>query len=125
MLNDEIGTYQIAQAIAVDSELVVKVDGRKIITKINGSEFVGNWDIIKKICKTSKLKKRAKVKDNLIVIKQSPKDVLKNVYGITEELDWEKVYDADSVWSNCMAISNTKSIKKQSNFKLDDNRGSI
>lgn len=117
MLNTEIGTYQIAEAIKRKPNLMASIDGRTIKSRINGAVFVGNYNIISKICDCSKVIHG--LTDNLIISTKTPIQILDDVYGIRIEKDWEAVYDKDETWRQARLNATEEDKKhKQTKFTL-------
>jgi hypothetical protein len=117
MLNTEIGTYQIAEGLKLNPTLSASIDGRKITAIIDGITFVGNYDIIQKVCNCSKIK--SGLNDNIIIISKKPTEVLADVYGIYKEKDWEAVYNKEETWRLAKLNATEEDKKhKQSKFTL-------
>lgn len=124
MLNTEIGTYQIAEAIRQKPFLSAKIEGRCIKSIINGVEFVGNWNILQKVVDCFGVMDG--FDNNEIIVNKKPTEILDEVYGISIEKDWEAVYDKDETWRLAKLNATEEDKKrKQSKFKLTtyDDRG--
>jgi len=122
MTNEEIGTYQLCEAIEIDPKLKVIIDNNTLTASINGTRFVGNFAIIKACVSTSKLSKRKTLIDREVTQKRNSKKVLSDIFGISKDLDKKLVYDEDEVWKIAQKLVNSEKVKKKvSNFKLDTN----
>lgn len=128
MTNDEIGTYQIAEAIKENPKLKVKITNNQLTAKINGIKYIGNLTVLKKCVDTSKLSKRKTIMDNDIVQKKNPKQVFSDVFGVSTNDDKKIVYDIEEIWERAKKLATKTEVKKKKNkFKLDvyDDRGSL
>lgn len=118
MLNSEIGTYQIVQALDIDPIASVKVEGRAIFMTINDKVFQGNYAIVKKLCDTTKL--NFTFENNERVRLLNPIQVLSEVFGVDSDADWENVYDKNGTWvkANQMATKISEAVV-DSSFTLE------
>jgi len=122
MTNDEIGTYQICEAIQIDPKLKCVKDKQQLIAVINGVRHVGNLTIIKKCVKMSQVKFRKTEIDNYIVQEKDIKSVLSDIYGISTDLDKKIVYDESEIWELAQQMATKKEKKaNKSGFKLNIN----
>lgn len=123
MTNDEIGTYQIAEAIRANPKLrVVEKDGRWEC-EINQIRYIGNVSVLTKSIDCSKVKVLKNIKNNKIDFIQDSIEVLHSIYGVEYEKDWELIFDPEEVWSKSRSKATKKEVLNKSTFSLDDDDG--
>ena len=125
MLNSEIGTYQLAEAIAINPKLNVVFKEDQVVAKINGFMTIGNKAILESTIDCSKLKVSKTLINNEIKQDRDPKEVLSDVYGISNDADWDLVYKPEDVWRHSERIATNKKETKKRKFKLDDDTGHL
>lgn len=126
MLNDEIGTYIIAEAIDINPKLKVVSKPNQLIALINGVKYTANLKVLKKCINTDQLIKTKTLADNIVLQEKTANEVLSDVFGISKNVDYELVYNPEEVWGLSQALATKKEIEKEdTSFKLDtdgDNR---
>ena len=125
MLNSEIGTYKIAEAIKIKPKLKVIISGTQIQTMINGDVELGNYLVISNVINCSKIIKLDKLVDNKVELIRDAKQVLSDIYGISKNEDWKLVYNPSEVWSISERLANKKKQKELIKFSLNEDTGHI
>lgn len=123
MTNDEIGTYQIAEAVRAQPKLRVILSGGGVQAKINGEIYRGNFGVLKNSIDCSKIKVLKTLKDNKVDFKQDSIEILNSTYGVEYDRDWELIFNPEEVWNKSQLKSTKTQLKTKSVFGLDEDDG--
>ena len=120
MKNEEIGTYQIAEAIRIEPKLRVLQDGGRWKALINGVIYTANIKVLTKTIDCKNVIKLKKLKNNEIIQLQTAYELLENNYGVEYDEDWELIYNPEEVWLECQKKSTKNEKVTDSPFCLEE-----